>query len=55
MIISNEGDCDGSCSESESTDIEEGLEEAVQQFTEYENDHAMAFIEWRRNSCFVHT
>ena len=60
MIISNENDCDGSCSESESTDIEEasieeGLEEAVQQFTEYENDHAMAFIGWRHNSCFVHT
>jgi len=41
-------------SDDEEVSVEKDLEEAVQQFEEHENDHAVAFLGWKRNSCFVH-
>ena len=47
-------DCDDS--DSECLDDEASIEEeAIKQFEQCENDHVIAFLGWKRNSCFVHT
>ena len=45
-------DSDSKCLDSDEASIEE---EAIKQFEQCENDHIIALLGWKRNSCFVHT
>ena len=51
-----EDDCDDSDLEDE--EMSDGSAKAVDEiknFDEHEDDHSIAFIGWKRNSCFTHT
>ena len=48
-------DCDDSDSECLDSDEASIEEEAIKQFEQCENDHIIALLGWKRNSCFVHT